>query len=256
MFHHSNFYLSRVQIKNHIPNLITLANLLCGAAASIFILQENDLVAASLLVLLGAGFDFFDGAVARMLKVSGELGKQLDSLADVITFGLVPALMAYQLSMQSIGDHDPRLAYIPLVMAAFSGFRLGKFNIDTRQSESFIGLPTPANALLWVSLCMIYSQDYLLPGALQQFVYSPITLIVLSLIMSVLLVAELPLFAMKFKSLKWRENQIRITFVALSLILLVLAFLITGNLFTAIPIILFLYLILSLINNSFKKTHP
>lgn len=245
-----------MQIKKHIPNLITLANLLCGAGAVIFILQENDLTTASILVLLGAAFDFADGAVARILKVSGELGKQLDSLADVITFGLVPALMAYQLCLESIGELDPRLAFIPLLMAAFSGFRLGKFNIDTRQTDSFIGLPTPANALLWVSLSMIFAAETPLPEALQSFVFNPVTLIVLSLVMSVLLVAELPLFAMKFKSLRWRENQIRITFVAVSLILLILAFLITGNLFTAIPIILFLYLILSLINNSFKKTHP
>ena len=245
-----------MQVKKHIPNLITLSNLLCGAAAAIFILQEKDLITASLLVLLGAAFDFADGAVARILNVSGELGKQLDSLADVITFGLVPALMAYNLCLESIGDLDSRLAYVPLLMAAFSGFRLGKFNIDTRQTDSFIGLPTPANALLWVSLSMIYSLGTPMPDALQSFAFSPVTLIVLSLIMSVLLIAELPLFAMKFKSLKWRENQIRIIFVAVSLILLVLAFLITGNLFTAIPIILFLYLILSLINNSFKKTHP
>ncbi|MFZ6050625.1 CDP-alcohol phosphatidyltransferase family protein [Halocola ammonii] len=245
-----------MQIKKHIPNLITLSNLLCGAAAAIFILQEKDLATASLLVLLGAAFDFADGAVARILKVSGELGKQLDSLADVITFGLVPALMAYHLCLESIGELDARLAFIPLVMAAFSGFRLGKFNIDTRQSDSFIGLPTPANALLWVSLSMIYAAEVQLPAALKNFIFSPATLVVLSIVMSILLVAELPLFAMKFKSLKWRENQIRIIFVAVSLVLLILAFVIIGNLFTAIPIILFLYLILSLINNSFKNTNP
>ena len=219
----------------HIPNLLTISNLICGCIALYFVFHE-DLILAAYLIGLAAIFDFMDGAAARILNVSSPVGKELDSLADLISFGLVPGAFVFHLLEASALNH---LAFLALLIPAFSALRLAKFNVDERQTDYFIGLPTPANCLLFVSLPLItHYQD---ESFVAMWVEIPELLIGLTILSSIALVSELPLFSLKFKNLKYQENQLRFFFVGISGLLLVLLQ------FSAIPIIVVLYLILSLI---------
>lgn len=163
-------------------------------------------------IIIGAAFDFFDGMVARLLHVSSPIGKELDSLADDITFGLAPAAIAFALFQEVhypdfIQSLRPVLPYTAFLVAVFSGLRLAKFNIDTRQASSFIGMPTPANALFWGSL--VTGEHAFLTSPLFNAVY----LFVLVVVMSLLLVAELPMFSLKFKDLSWQHNKVSYIFL-------------------------------------------
>ena len=266
-------------IKKNIPNLITCGNLLCGCLAIVSAFQGN-LVWSAYLVGIAAVLDFLDGFVARLLKVHSEIGKQLDSLADMVTFGVVPGVIMFHLLQRSIlmdksfeavlsRDGLQDFIWVPytgFLLTIFSCIRLAKFNIDTRQSDSFIGVPTPANTILIASFPLIlglsgWSQastsiylfspeswlDDSTPGLAFQILLNKWFLLGITLIMSYLLVAELPLFALKFKHFKWKGNEIRFIFLGLSAALLILFQ------FTGIPFIIFLYIILSVINNIGKK---
>ena len=205
-------------ITRHIPNMVTCCNLLSGCIASVMAFQAN-YEAAILFIILGATFDFFDGMLARLLNVSGPLGKELDSLADDITFGFAPSAIVFSLFkevqylefMSGIADYFPYTAFI---IAAFSALRLGKFNIDPRQSSSFIGLPTPANALFWGSL-VVGGHSFLVSDS-----FNAAYLFILVILMSYLLVAELPMFSLKFKNLSWRDNKISYIFLLVCIPLL------------------------------------
>lgn len=237
-----------MMLKKIIPHAITSANLLCGCIAITLIASDN-LIMASFFVLLGAFFDFFDGMAARLLKVTSPLGAQLDSLADVITFGLVPAYMTF--SWLNAILVSP-LNYLAFLIAVFSALRLAKFNIDTRQSNSFIGLPTPANALFWISLPLIQWQvestfAYISLEGFLHAVENPFLLYGLIIVLSFLLIAELPLIALKFKNWTWQSNQYRWILVLSSVILIGLF------MFAAIPFILLLYISLSIIQTSTNK---
>ena len=206
-----------IQIKKHIPNTLTCCNLICGAIATnlAFTGREKE---ALLFIIIGATFDFFDGFAARLLKVSSPIGKELDSLADDITFGLAPSAMVFSL-LVSLTDNMgcPMASYIPytaFLIAAFSGLRLAKFNLDERQTSSFIGMPTPANALFWGAL-IIGAQDYLASWS-----GSTVVIVALILLTSYMLVAEFPMFALKFKNFKWSDNKIRYIFLLVSIALL------------------------------------
>lgn len=182
-------------MKQHLPNLFTIGNLSCGVGAIYLLLvQPFDSygTAAIVLVLLAALFDFLDGFVARLLGVSGEMGKQLDSLADMVTFGVVPAFFALNLfgKEQFVG-----IGAIVVLIPALSAMRLAKFNIDTRQSDSFLGVPTPANTLLWLGLFAL-KMEYEIVSDLLQFPYVFVPLVVLS---ATLMVVEFPMLALKFK---------------------------------------------------------
>jgi CDP-diacylglycerol--serine O-phosphatidyltransferase len=176
-------------------------------------------------------FDFLDGFVARILKVNSPIGKELDSLADVISFGLLPAFFMFNL----IADHTQNnlLPYLALVIVVCSAIRLAVFNIDETQSDSFKGLPTPANALFLTGLPFLQFNGL-------QFIFHPATLVIISLIFSLLLVSRIDLFALKFKDFNWQSNKIRFTFLFCSVLLLV-----SLN-FAAIPLIIILYIFLSL----------
>ena len=208
-----------INIKRHIPNTVTCCNLFSGCIASVMAFQAN-YEAAILFIILGAVFDFFDGMLARLFKVSGPLGKELDSLADDITFGFAPAAIVFSLFkevhypafMQPVADIFPYTAFI---IAVFSALRLGKFNIDTRQTTSFIGLPTPANALFWGSL-VVGGYDFLISDS-----FNAIYLFCLVILMSLLLVAEIPMFSLKFKNLTWKDNQTSYIFIIVCIPLLV-----------------------------------
>lgn len=239
-----------MNVKNQIPNIITLSNLLCGALSVYFVSQDN-LPLAAILILAGAFLDFFDGLSARLLGVSGEMGKQLDSLADVISFGLAPAFIAMHLAGAFNNDASFSLwAFTPIIIAPFAAYRLAKFNIDERQTSDFIGLASPTNALFWLSIPLIlaYSDTTSGLGSMYlAFAESPLSINVAALIISILMVSELRFFGLKFKSLKWSGNELRYILVGGSIVFLI-AFGVQ-----ALPIILLLYFLLSIIDYFIKK---
>jgi CDP-diacylglycerol--serine O-phosphatidyltransferase len=236
-------------MKKHIPNLFTCLNLFSGCIAVVMIFRNdlNHLEWAAYLVFLAALFDFFDGFTARILKVHSDLGLQLDSLADMVTFGLVPGAILFRLLHMS----DPSLIYanenflrifqfFPFIVTVFSAIRLAKFNIDERQTESFVGLPTPANTLLIVALPLILQHDTF---HLTPLISNPYFIVVLSVVQSYLLVAEIPLFSLKFKNFTWKQNRYQYILVVSAVILFAIFF------YVAIPLIILLYLFLSVIRN-------
>lgn len=213
------------------------------------------MVWAAYLVGIAAVLDFFDGFAARMLKVSSPIGKDLDSLADMVTFGVVPGIVMFHMILLSVNkqeeiysdrswtyDHVHWLAYSAFIIPIFSALRLAKFNNDTRQSDSFIGLPTPANSIIICSLPLVMLHNNF------GLSLSPLVLSLLSCILSFLLVAELPLFALKFKHFKWKGNEIRFVFLGLCLVLLITLQ------FIGIPLIILLYIIMSVINNLMARS--
>ncbi len=210
-----------MSIKKHIPNSITCMNLASGCVAIVMAFQGNFLWAA-LFILLGSVFDFFDGMVARLLGVKSDIGKELDSLSDVVSFGVAPAMIMFNLLSELMPE-----SYVPFVaflLAVFSGVRLAKFNVDTRQTCSFIGLPTPANALFMTSLAALNDPQTPLPGwfsleLVKSIVTNPVVLIVLIVLFSYLLVCELPMFSLKFKNLQWQDNKKQFILIILSVIL-------------------------------------
>ena len=227
-------------IKRNIPNLITLANLTCGLFAIIFAFKGN-LTTASLCIFLGAFLDFFDGLAARLLKISGEFGKQLDSMADMVTFGVAPGFILFDLMGGKVPTSFESLypASLALLIPIFSAYRLANFNIDSRQTDSFIGLPTPALAIFIAAIPHIDFNRFPMFTDMQ-------LLTVLAVIMPILLVVEMPLFSLKFsknESILSRVNIFRISLILAALVLFLLFE------FAAIPFIVILYLILSLLNN-------
>lgn len=227
----------------HIPNALTCLNLLCGCVGVVEAFHNN-IILSCWLIGIALIFDFFDGFAARLLKVSSPIGRDLDSLADMVTFGLLPSIIIYQLLMQSIPDlMGIWKAYAAFLIAIFSAIRLAKFNNDPRQSDSFIGVPTPANALLIASLPVIIFQD----ESWKPLIVNTNNLLILTVVMSYLLVAEIKLLALKFKSFGWRGNEMRYTFMILTLLLLAFFKIL------AIPLILIVYLSLSVTANLVKK---
>lgn len=224
-----------MRIRSYIPNTLTCCNLLCGCLGIVQVLEGN-LLWGPYLIWLAAIFDFFDGFAARLLKVSSPIGAELDSLADMVTFGVLPSLMLFKmLSSPSLPVWVP---YLALVVAVFSALRLAKFNVDTRQTSSFIGVPTPANALLISSFPLILAHNQ---TGFYNFMLEPVFLLIVAFGMSFLLVAEIPLFALKFKDFSWQHNRIKYIFLGLSLLLIIFF-----N-FVAIPLVILLYVFLSLL---------
>ena len=203
-------------MKKHIPNTITCLNLFCGCLACISAFK-GDFLYTAVWVSAGSGFDFLDGLAARLLKAYSPIGKELDSLADVITFGLAPGIAVFTFLQQSSYPEIPLrliefIPYIAFLIPIFSALRLAKFNVDDRQTSSFIGLPVPANALFWVSL-LFGAGDWALSG-----IYIPITIICLTIVFSLLLVSEIPMFSLKLKNFSWKDNALQYILVACMLI--------------------------------------
>lgn len=232
-------------ITRNIPNSITCCNLISGCIAVSFAFAGNYPL-AFLFIVIGAVFDFFDGMSARILGVSSPIGKELDSLADDVTFGVAPASMVFNLlytleypsPLQPIAHIIPYLAFL---MAAFAALRLAKFNLDERQTSSFIGLPTPANALFWASL-IVGSENVLASSP-----YMSLVVIALIFVCSWLQVAEFPMFALKFKEWCWYGNEIKYVFIITSALLL-LAFRLSG-----FAVVIAWYVILSAYSNWIGK---
>jgi CDP-diacylglycerol--serine O-phosphatidyltransferase len=235
-----------MKIKNHIPNFITLMNLFSGCLSILFFAQGN-LKMAGWMIFIAAVFDFFDGFFARILKAYSKIGAELDSLADVVSFGVAPGFIIYQLIIESHGRPSLMLfetdiiPFIAFIVPLFAALRLAKFNVDERQTTSFIGLPSPAAGLLIASLPLVKAQLYDGQSLFYMVVTNTYFYIGIAIVMSLLMVAELPLFAMKFKSFIVKGNEIRYLFILISLILLVTLQ------FVAIPFIVLTYLFLSLV---------
>lgn len=227
-------------MKKEIPNLLTLGNLLAGCIGLWFVMQGN-LVSASYCIFISLVCDFFDGFLARALQAYSDLGKELDSLADLVSFGVLPAFILFSLVEQSCGSqctvglfgfYKPFMVF---ALALMSAYRLAKFNIDTRQSDQFIGVPTPANGLLIASLPLIihFQPEY------SAYILSFKGLLIYAVVMSYLLVCELPLLAFKFKTWDWKKNQVKFIFLIFCIAALVMLK------FAAIPVLVIAYILLS-----------
>lgn len=200
-----------MSIKQNIPNLLTLGNVICGCLGILNLFYGN--YTAVFWFMFAAGwFDLGDGLVARLLNVKSELGKELDSLADMLTFGALPGFIYWFLIKENLGDNWEYLPYFGFIIAAASAYRLAKFNIDTRQTENFIGVPTPANAAFAVGLLMVWYTNTL---GLATY-YSPWLLIGLAIFCSYLLNSEWELFSFKMKNFKWKGNEVRYLYLIIT----------------------------------------
>jgi len=242
--------------KNHIPNLITLCNLSSGLVALMYAFDTHYQM-AFVWVAIGIFFDFWDGFFARILKVQSALGLQLDSLADMVTSGVVPGLVMYQMlsgiatnqEEYNLSSENYYLGILPFagfIITLASCYRLAKFNVDTRQTDSFIGLPTPANALFILSLPVIEAHSDG-TGVVFDMLSNPFVLVGISLLSAYMLNAEIPLFSLKVKYFNWETNKIQVVFLVLSVLFLFFFQ------YLGIPLIILSYVALSVVNNKFLK---
>lgn len=231
-----------MSFRAYLPNLLTLCNLLCGCIGLVFV-SNGSLAIAAYLIWAAAALDFADGLIARALKAYSDIGKELDSLADMVSFGVLPAYIMF--ALMDAQTAQPYLPFIAFLIAAFSALRLAIFNVDTRQSHAFMGVPTPANALLISSFPLILNYyDHLL---FAQLLNNPWVLTGLILLLSYLLIARVELLAFKFKQTAWQGNEARYLFMITTVLLFILLKV------AAIPVIFVLYLSISVANNFFTK---
>lgn len=241
-------------VKRQIPNLITLGNLTFGVVAC-YHAALGSLREAAVCIMAGIFLDFFDGLAARLLKVASPVGKELDSLADVVTSGVAPALILFHIiGMLSAYNDYPELlewlCYTAFLIPAFSAYRLAKFNLDTRQSHSFLGLPVPSNALIWVGLALSLYNVYAIPAFLSSLLF-PCILVAVSLVTDILMVSELPMFSLKFnfKDLSWKTNCVQYIFLIGCAAIIALT-----RQWYAISLIILWYILLSLLTQRKHKT--
>jgi len=240
-----------MNIRSHIPNFITLLNLLSGVL-SIYLGSVGELQLAAMMIFVAAIFDFFDGFAARLLNAKSAIGVQLDSLADMVSFGVAPAFVLfytieYSIEITGISTWE-YLPFISFIIPLFSALRLAKFNVDEDQQTSFLGMPTPAVAILIASfpiITMVCLADN--KGVYYDIVTNPYFLAALAVFSSFLMVSKIPMFALKFTSVNWAENQTRYIFIILSVFLIILLKL------AAIPLIILLYLLISIALALFKS---
>ncbi|AMO21198.1 phosphatidylserine synthase [Flavobacterium columnare NBRC 100251 = ATCC 23463] len=244
-----------MSIKSQIPNLITLLNLLSGCIAIVFVSQLQ-FEWAFFFVCLGIFLDFFDGFFARLFKVQSPLGLQLDSLADMVTSGVAPGYVMFQMILKAIGGNQELslntlegsvmlLPFLGFIISLGACFRLANFNIDTRQTDSFIGVPTPANSLFIMSLPLVIKFTDI--SIIVDILHNPYILLLITALSAYVMNAEIPLFSLKIKQFTWSKNALQILFLTLSVVLL-LVFKYLG-----IPLIIIAYILLSVINNLFLK---
>ena len=235
-----------MNIKKQVPNIITLLNLFCGCIAVVFVAELNYEM-AFFFVCLGIFLDFFDGFFARLFKVSSPLGLQLDSLADMVTSGVVPGYVMYSMLKlsQNPASTDIIIPYLGFIITLGSCYRLANFNIDTRQTDSFIGLPTPANALFILSLPLVLKHSDSL--VVFDILSNQSILLAITVISAYILNAEIPLFSLKIKDFTFKKNALQIVFLTLSVLLLVFFK------YLGIPLIIITYVLLSVVNNRFLK---
>ncbi len=229
-----------------VPNLITLSNLCCGVI-SLLLSTRGEWELAAWMVIFGATFDFFDGTAARLLKVSGELGKQLDSLADLVSFGVAPSFLLHFYLVDTFPGGGV-WNFVVLVMIPFAAYRLAKFNIDKRQTTGFIGLATPSNAMFWIFIPTILNTSLFETSPVV-----PVVLAICSIVFSLFMVSEFRFFSLKFNSTEPHVNRLRYIMVGLSVLSVVVSLLI-GNIYYSTSIIILLYVCLSVFKNIFSKS--
>lgn len=245
-----------MNIKKYIPNLLTLGNLLCGTIATIFTVK-GDFFGAAILVMVGILFDFLDGFAARLLNVQSLVGKELDSLADMVTSGVVPGIVMLQMlvnaydvdavgyfGVDEYGATGSNLPYLGLILTLGAGYRLAKFNVDNRQSDSFIGVPTPAMSLFVISLPLIAQFDK--TSFFINLIENPYFLLGVTALFTFLMNANIPLFSLKFKNYSFKDNVIKYVFLAVSLLLIITLKIVS------VPLIILTYIVLSMVHNSDK----
>jgi CDP-diacylglycerol--serine O-phosphatidyltransferase len=230
------------EVYKHLPNLLTVFNLVSGSL-SIMFLFTGDFRLACWMVGVAAVFDFLDGFMARLLKAASEIGKVLDSLADMVSFGLAPGLIIYRLISMS-PDVPGSIAFLALLIPAFSAVRLAQFSVDERQSDCFIGIPTPLNALMLASFPLILFQ-YQDSAAITGLFSNGWFLVAVTVVTSLMLVAPVGIMALKFKSFSWGKNQVKYGLVIFAILLVIF----TGYL--ALPLIYLIYILLSIIETKF-----
>lgn len=235
-----------MQLKKQIPNFITLLNLMCGCIALVFVSNENYEL-TFFFVCLGIFFDFFDGFFARILNVKSELGLQLDSLADMVTSGVVPGFVLFSM-LQNVQNPEIPIVFLPylgFLVTLGSCYRLANFNVDTRQTDSFIGLPTPANSLFIISLPLILQNSE--SFAVFEILSNQWFLILIPIVSVYMLNAEIPLFSLKIKKFSFQKNRLQILFLITSVTFLLLFR------YLGVALVIILYILLSIINNSIAK---
>ncbi|HNQ61690.1 MAG TPA: CDP-alcohol phosphatidyltransferase family protein [Bacteroidia bacterium] len=237
-------------MKKHLPNFFTSMNLLAGCMAVVMVFRDH-MDWAAYLIFLAAFFDLLDGLAARILGLNSAYGKELDSLADMVSFGLVPGLIIFKMLQQSDLSRLPLsdsvlgfVQFVPFIITVFSALRLAKFNLDTRQKTTFIGLPVPANTLFIASLPMILIHE---AGKYEILLLNPVVLLLLSIALSLLLISEIPLFSLKLKNLSLKDNMFQFILLVLSAILIPIFK------WTAVPLIFGLYFLLSFFSSFNSK---
>jgi len=239
-----------MKLKKYIPNLVTLGNLFCGVLATIYAVSDH-FEATALCVVIGIVLDFFDGFFARLLKVTGELGKQLDSLADMVTSGVVPGIVMFKLlnsNLDITSNNNNFLlngSLLGLILTLGACYRLAKFNLDTRQTNSFIGMPTPAMCLFVISLPLIQENTNI--AFVQILLSNHYFLITITLLLTFLMNAEIHLFSLKFKEYSLTHNYGKYLFLLASILMILFL-----N-YISIPLIIILYVIVSIILNYEKN---
>lgn len=233
----------------HIPNFITSLNLLSGCTG-IAMLIQGQIFYATLFIFIAVVFDFLDGTAARLLDAGSELGKQLDSLADAVSFGVLPGMILFRLLQHSVEFRYPDIAwivilpYLALLIPVASAIRLGRFNLDTRQTVNFIGLPTPANALFLAGFPMMLTSHapvgQLVMLKIMSFLFDPFILSAVCLLSALMLNADIPLFSLKFKNFRWKDNHYK--YILLIICIILLSFFQFAALLAIIPV----YILLSL----------
>jgi len=230
-------------LKKHIPNFITVCNLLCGCGSVFFSMNINEQWAA-ILIFLALLFDFADGLAARLLKSSSEIGVQLDSLADVVSFGVAPAFILINMfTFHTTGFDDALngLKYFSFLIPVFGALRLAKFNVDKRQHEVFLGLPIPSTGIFIASLPLIFLSN----GFFKAYIGNPWVLVAIAVFLSGMMVTEIPLFALKLKNFSTETNRVQLIFLFVSLFLVIMFSV------SAVPMIILLYILLSLLGKKY-----
>lgn len=231
-----------MSIKKHIPNLFTIGNLISGSIACLLVARNGFYESAALLIFLAGIFDLFDGLVARKLGVSGPFGAELDSLADVVSFGLAPTIIAYSFLESSLPEEYQWLKYFAYVNVTCAAIRLAKFNIDTEQSTEFKGLPSPSNGLFWACIAAIAWEDstFFQLNSTEAFI-----MLAMVAATSLAMVGNFKMFAFKFKNFGWKGNELRWSFIACIPLVVGIVFFSSGLIFPSVPILLLLYVLFS-----------
>jgi len=250
-------YVCRMKLMRHLPNALTLANLTCGSVAAVLIAQSFDATLAVFLIFVAALFDLLDGAAARLLRVNGEMGKQLDSLADVVSFGLAPAVIIYTMLERGLPAETQWIKYAAFINVACAALRLARFNTQESGQTTFNGMPSPANGIFWASLLAItaWEKHSLQSSLIEVDLNWPVQLVLTLLIAtSTLMVSNIRMFSFKFKPGGWSTNKTPLAFLLVAAVIVASSLILLNSLLMAIPVIVMAYILFSLTSHFLNPT--